>query len=202
MRRPRSASASRPRSWASASTNCSTASRARSPAGSSSGWPSPARSCATRSCSCSTSRSPTWTPSCARRRASRSSRLLNRFRITAIYVTHDQIEAMALGDRIAVMRDGRIEQVGTYETLREDPDNAFVAGFLGPRPMNLLQRHGRQRRRAARRRVGRLAALWPSGCSSAAGRRITLGVHADDAVAYDPRLPDARRPACARARSR
>jgi ABC-type sugar transport system ATPase subunit len=66
-------------------------------------------------------------------------RLLHAFNITAIYVTHDQDEAMALGDQIAVMRAGRIEQVGTYQALRNNPANAFVAGFLGHPPMNLLQ---------------------------------------------------------------
>ena len=65
-------------------------------------------------------------------------RLLHRFRITALYVTHDQVEAMALGDRVAVMRAGRIEQVGTFRDILIDPDNAFVAGFLGLPPMNLI----------------------------------------------------------------
>lgn len=65
-------------------------------------------------------------------------RLLHTFAITAIYVTHDQVEAMALGDRVAVMRAGRIEQVGAHQVLRQNPTNAFVAGFLGSPPMNLL----------------------------------------------------------------
>jgi len=65
-------------------------------------------------------------------------RLLRRFQITAIYVTHDQVEAITLGDQVAVMRAGKIEQVGTYQELRRNPANAFVAGFLGIPPMNLL----------------------------------------------------------------
>jgi ABC-type sugar transport system ATPase subunit len=65
-------------------------------------------------------------------------RLLRRFGITTIYVTHDQSEAATLGDRIAVMRAGRIEQLGTYQALRQDPANAFVAGFIGQPPMNLF----------------------------------------------------------------
>jgi ABC-type sugar transport system ATPase subunit len=65
-------------------------------------------------------------------------RLLRRFQITTIYVTHDQTEAIALGDRIAVMRAGRIEQVGTFQLLRQNPVNAFVAGFVGSPPMNLF----------------------------------------------------------------
>ncbi len=65
-------------------------------------------------------------------------RLISRFRITSIYVTHDQVEAIALGDLVAVMRDGKIEQMGPYQSLRDDPRTAFVAGFLGRPPMNLL----------------------------------------------------------------
>jgi len=66
-------------------------------------------------------------------------RLLRRFHITAIYVTHDQTEAITLGDRIAVMRAGKIEQIGTYDEITSNPVNAFVAGFLGLPPMNLLR---------------------------------------------------------------
>jgi ABC-type sugar transport system ATPase subunit len=65
-------------------------------------------------------------------------RLLQRFQITSIYVTHDQVEAIALADRMAVMREGRIEQVGTYNWLRQNPVNAFVAGFVGNPPMNMF----------------------------------------------------------------
>ncbi|MEZ4660278.1 MAG: hypothetical protein R2911_22190 [Caldilineaceae bacterium] len=65
-------------------------------------------------------------------------RLLRRFAITALYVTHDQTEAITLGDQIAVMRGGRVEQVGAFQELMERPANLFVAGFLGSPPMNLL----------------------------------------------------------------
>jgi multiple sugar transport system ATP-binding protein len=66
-------------------------------------------------------------------------RLLNRFKITALYVTHDQAEAITLGDQVAVMRAGRIEQAGIYHRLRQYPANTFVAGFLGSPPMNLFR---------------------------------------------------------------
>ena len=65
-------------------------------------------------------------------------RLLHRFGITSLYVTHDQVEAMALADQIVIMHKGRIEQVGTYHHLMEHPNNMFVAGFLGVPPMDLL----------------------------------------------------------------
>ena len=57
---------------------------------------------------------------------------------TMVYVTHDQVEAMTLADRIVVLREGRIEQVGSPRTLYDRPANLFVAGFIGSPPMNLL----------------------------------------------------------------
>jgi multiple sugar transport system ATP-binding protein len=66
------------------------------------------------------------------------SRLHERLGTTTIYVTHDQIEAVTLGDRIAVMRAGRIQQVGTPSQLYEEPNNLFVAGFIGSPAMNFL----------------------------------------------------------------
>src|SRR5215216_2882314 len=65
-------------------------------------------------------------------------RLLHKFAITSLYVTHDQIEAVALADQIVVMHKGQIEQVGTYQELMDHPVNVFVAGFLGTPPMSLL----------------------------------------------------------------
>jgi ABC-type sugar transport system ATPase subunit len=64
--------------------------------------------------------------------------LLQHFRHTAIYVTHDQTEAIAIGDRLAIMRTGRIDQIGAFSTLYDRPINTFVAGFLGNPPMTLL----------------------------------------------------------------
>ena len=57
---------------------------------------------------------------------------------TMIYVTHDQTEALTMADRIVVLRAGRIEQIGSPQTLYQDPDNAFVAGFIGSPRMNFL----------------------------------------------------------------
>jgi ABC-type sugar transport system ATPase subunit len=65
-------------------------------------------------------------------------RLLRHFGVTAIYVTHDQSEAIALADRIALMQSGQIAQVGTYRELYDRPRNTFVAGFLGEPAMNLI----------------------------------------------------------------
>jgi len=65
-------------------------------------------------------------------------KLLRKFKTTAIYCTHDQIEAASIGDRIAVMDAGRIVQVGTWQELYDRPHNTFVAGFLGAPPMALF----------------------------------------------------------------
>jgi multiple sugar transport system ATP-binding protein len=65
-------------------------------------------------------------------------RIQRRLHTTTVYVTHDQTEAMTLGDRLAVMRDGVIQQVGTPEDLYDRPQNLFVAGFIGSPAMNFL----------------------------------------------------------------
>lgn len=66
-------------------------------------------------------------------------RLHNRLGVTSIYVTHDQVEAMTLADRIVVMREGRIEQIGAPMELFNNPVNTFVAGFIGSPAMNQFE---------------------------------------------------------------
>jgi multiple sugar transport system ATP-binding protein len=68
-------------------------------------------------------------------------RLQRRMGITTVYVTHDQTEAMTLGDRVAVLRRGVMEQLGTPRELYESPVNLFVAGFIGSPPMNFMPAH-------------------------------------------------------------
>src|SRR6186713_2061325 len=67
--------------------------------------------------------------------------LHQRLGTTIIYVTHDQIEAMTMADKIVVMRDGRVEQIGAPLDLYDRPDNLFVAGFIGSPAMNMLNGH-------------------------------------------------------------
>ena len=64
--------------------------------------------------------------------------LLNELEVTTIYVTHDQIEALSMGDRIAVMKDGAIQQIDHPSTVYDKPANEFVAGFIGNPPMNFM----------------------------------------------------------------
>src|SRR3989442_8637687 len=65
-------------------------------------------------------------------------RFQRRIKTTTVYVTHDQVEAMGLGDRIAVMDGGKVRQVGTPQEVYEEPVDTFVATFVGQPPMNLI----------------------------------------------------------------
>ena len=98
---------------------------------------------------------------------------------TIIYVTHDQVEAMTLADKIVVLRDGRIEQVGAPLDLYDNPDNLFVAGFIGSPKMNML---------TARRQGGTLVLTEFAGQSlplpaltapPAEGQEVTVGLRPD-----------------------
>jgi len=64
--------------------------------------------------------------------------LQRRLGVTTVYVTHDQVEAMTMGDRVCVLKDGYLQQVGTPRELYDRPDNVFVAGFIGSPAMNLI----------------------------------------------------------------
>jgi multiple sugar transport system ATP-binding protein len=64
--------------------------------------------------------------------------LQDRLNVTTVYVTHDQVEAMTMGDRVAVLRDGNLQQVDSPSTLYHEPANLFVAGFIGSPAMNML----------------------------------------------------------------
>ena len=73
-------------------------------------------------------------------------KLHQRLQATMVYVTHDQIEAMTMGDRIVVMNNGKVQQIDTPLKLYNEPDNLFVAGFLGSPPMNFINGELKQER--------------------------------------------------------
>ena len=108
-------------------------------------------------------------------------RLHQRLQATMVYVTHDQVEAMTLGERIAVLKDGVLQQVADPHTLYHRPANRFVAGFIGSPPMNFL---------AATVAGGGVVtlpgspsfhpALAPGALAGSSGRAVTLGVRPED----------------------
>jgi multiple sugar transport system ATP-binding protein len=111
------------------------------------------------------------------------SRLHHRFRVTTMYVTHDQVEAMTMGDRIAVMNGGRLQQVDVPETLYDNPANVFVAGFIGSPRMNFVP--GRMTRVAGKTGVEFLGVEVPLSSSSrlsekGAEGQVTVGIRPED----------------------
>ena len=96
---------------------------------------------------------------------------------TMIYVTHDQVEAMTLADKIVVLRSGRVEQVGSPLELYDDPDNVFVAGFIGSPKMNFLPGRIGAANGTATIDLDDYDVHVPVALNSAAsGRRVVLGI--------------------------
>ena len=94
--------------------------------------------------------------------------------VTTIYVTHDQIEAMTMGDRVAVMRKGELQQVDDPQTLYDRPVNLFVGGFIGSPAMNMLDATIEQSNgdlRAQDRQAGGLARRRDARAPAGAARR-------------------------------
>ena len=104
--------------------------------------------------------------------------LHQRLKTTTVYVTHDQIEAMTMADRIVVMRDGIVEQIGTPLALYDRPDNLFVAQFIGSPAMNVIP--GTLRGGV----VDALGTAWPapSGLSAHEGKAVQYGIRPGDLV--------------------
>jgi len=107
-----------------------------------------------------------------------------RLQSTMIYVTHDQTEAMTLGNRIAVMNNGVIQQVADPTTIYDKPANKFVAGFMGSPPMNFLtccviRKNGRLYFDEGRFRVKVVDDMVPK-LTTCEGREVTVGIRAED----------------------
>ncbi len=97
-------------------------------------------------------------------------RLHRQLGTTMIYVTHDQVEAMTLGDRIVVLHQGAMQQVDTPAALYERPRNTFVASFIGTPPMNLIEGRLSERRFEADGFAGWQTGGWPAGTGAPQGR--------------------------------
>jgi multiple sugar transport system ATP-binding protein len=106
------------------------------------------------------------------------SRLHDRLGTTTVYVTHDQVEAMTLGQRVAVLRDGILQQVDAPQNLYNNPINLFVAAFIGSPPMNLVEAHvsdGKLAFAGVELPVGR-----PETLNDYQGRNVILGIRPSD----------------------
>ncbi|GAA2842289.1 carbohydrate ABC transporter ATP-binding protein (CUT1 family) [Leucobacter komagatae] len=106
--------------------------------------------------------------------------LQRRLGVTTVYVTHDQTEALTMGDRIAVLKDGLLQQVGTPSELYETPVNVFVAGFIGSPAMNLFETTLTPEGAA----FGSLTIPVPAG--GATSNAVTVGIRPEDLVLAAP----------------
>jgi multiple sugar transport system ATP-binding protein len=118
-------------------------------------------------------------------------KLQERLAVTTFYVTHDQVEALSMGDRIVVMRNGRIQQVGSPTELYDQPDNAYVASFIGSPPMNFL--HGRVEGDGVALADERTTLTFNGAACAALARasegEVTIGVRPEHIV-FSDRPPD------------
>jgi multiple sugar transport system ATP-binding protein len=117
--------------------------------------------------------------------------LHQRLKTTSVYVTHDQIEAMTMADKIVVMNGGNVEQTGTPLGLYDDPANLFVAGFIGSPAMNFLS--GKLARNGSQRLVtlANGSQLPVPGLALGDGHAVTLGVRPEHLVIGEAGVPAA-----------
>jgi sn-glycerol 3-phosphate transport system ATP-binding protein len=111
-------------------------------------------------------------------------KLHRRLKTTSLYVTHDQVEAMTLADRMIVMNAGRAEQIGTPMQVYEDPQTIFVAGFIGSPSMNFLPGTGTGDGVVALDHGG---SVKPAGVRVASGQPVTVGIRPEHVTPGAPR---------------
>src|SRR6266511_180611 len=106
--------------------------------------------------------------------------LQKRLGVTTVYVTHDQVEAMTMGDRVAVLRDGVLQQVDTPSNVYDRPANLFVAGFIGSPPMNLVQVTVERGDGGPVVRLGDVTIPLPDRLDARVGGPVIVGVRPED----------------------
>ena len=106
--------------------------------------------------------------------------LQKRLGVTTVYVTHDQVEAMTMGDRVAVLLDGELQQVDTPTNVYDRPANLFVAGFIGSPPMNLAQTTPERDGDGLVVKLGEATIPVPRDRTLEAGKRVIVGVRPED----------------------
>ena len=114
-------------------------------------------------------------------------RIQQALKVTTVYVTHDQVEAMTMGHRVAVMRDGELQQVDTPQRLYDAPANLFVASFVGSPPMNLFEAVVERDNGRLVCRIGETELELPAdvaadrpALANYAGRRVAVGIRPED----------------------
>jgi multiple sugar transport system ATP-binding protein len=111
--------------------------------------------------------------------------LHQRLKTTTVYVTHDQIEAMTMADKIVVMHDGKVEQIGAPLELYDQPDNQFVAGFIGSPAMNMIKGHIRVNGHATFETSAGVTLPLAAGSAENHGRSAIYGVRPEHFVLAD-----------------
>ncbi|MEV0396159.1 ABC transporter ATP-binding protein [Polymorphospora rubra] len=117
-------------------------------------------------------------------------RIVAKLGTTTVYVTHDQAEALSLGDRVAVMRDGRIAQIGPPLDVYDAPADEFVGGFLGAPPMNFLPAHVDRTGDRVELVLGDQRLPAPDTLGGHAGGTVTVGVRAENVEVADGEAAD------------
>ena len=118
-------------------------------------------------------------------------RLVADLKTTTIYVTHDQVEALSLGDRIAVMREGRVVQCDTPMAVYDRPATTFVGSFIGNPPMNFLRGRLDGSNGSRRVQIGDQAFEVPASLSGVDGSEVQVGIRAESIEALSEPAPDA-----------
>ncbi len=116
-------------------------------------------------------------------------KLHQRLKTTMVYVTHDQVEAMTLGQKIMILNEGKVQQIGTPRQIYDLPDNPFVAGFIGNPPMNMFQGRLDVHKAIAQFHSGHMVIPLPFASGALESTDTYLGVRPEDILLTRPPSP-------------